>query len=531
MRLFFTSLLCLIFCFGSNFTKSNLQLKSQVITFERTDVEGKRADFVTATFTFGIDIRLDSIDNCSNVAFELVHNKTNYIKYSEMKISEDWGAGSVCHVVEPKVDTVLDVARIVVEAGTGRPADLNSPNSPKIIHLEFVVRPNAVHGEVVDFYLQKVRATVFRDTIIELLIPITPKFSYNVHSYITVWPGDSNNDGIVDDIDFALISKYLEEPKMKMRAFKRNPTSTLWKPQQVIALDTLAATYCDADGNGMITNSDHLVVVYNMDSVWNAGHKTNKYELQSDINILSQKNFISLPININNISTSDIPGGSTGDELIAAAGTFNLSSMGALGADISKKYKLCGMQSSGYFGADEKIYYYINQDSSWINFVINRTHNKNQLLNNNIKNNNTNLPIVYLLLEPITNNNNNNININNNINTASLGEILVQDFVGITENNLIINLEQKQTNSYISQQEDEMFSNKYTINYSNGNLDIVSSGEIINSVEIINYLGQSVVYYSSIGDYNALFRINNLKMGVYFIIINSKFSKNIFVNS
>ncbi len=433
-----------------------------------------------------------------------------------MKVSEDWGASAVCHVVEPNVDPVSDVARIVVEAGTGQPASLASPTSPKIIHLEFVVRPNAVHGEVVEFYLQKVRATIFRDTIIELLIPTTPKFTYKVHSYISVWPGDTDNNGMVDDIDFALISKYLEEPKQKMRAFKRNPTSTLWKPQQVIAWDTLAATYCDTDGNGVITNSDHLVVVYNMDSVWNINHKSNiNYPIltvgsaiQFNNKTLYKENCIYVPVNINNTSNS----------IIAAAGTFDIKSLEESTTTNNSKYKLHGIQRTDYFGAEEKTYCYINQDSTWINFVIRGVVNKNNFSFNGSEE--SKQPLFYLIFEPKT----------DEFDMFCIEDIKIQDFVGITEDNSIIDLEQEYSNSNIERDVFSTFSNNCIINYSDKNLGIASK-EIIKSIKIINYIGETVADYSAIGDYATNFKLNNICNGLYFVIVNSKYMKNIFINN
>ena len=69
---------------------ANISLYSQEIVFERTDVEGIRADFVTATYIFGIDLRIENIENCGNIAFELRHNLTDYVKFDGYRFSEDW---------------------------------------------------------------------------------------------------------------------------------------------------------------------------------------------------------------------------------------------------------------------------------------------------------------------------------------------------------------------------------------------------------------------------------------------------------
>jgi hypothetical protein len=62
---------------------------AQVIRFERTDVDGKNANFVTAKYSFSIDIRVDSLNNCSNVAFELTHNQIRHVEMDGYERSED----------------------------------------------------------------------------------------------------------------------------------------------------------------------------------------------------------------------------------------------------------------------------------------------------------------------------------------------------------------------------------------------------------------------------------------------------------
>jgi hypothetical protein len=66
------------------------------------------------------------------------------------------------------------------------PANINSPNNPKVIHLKFVIAPSAVHNEVLEFTIGKIRATHFKDSMIYLDPPHTLKFSYRIHSYVPV---------------------------------------------------------------------------------------------------------------------------------------------------------------------------------------------------------------------------------------------------------------------------------------------------------------------------------------------------------
>ncbi|HRT67858.1 MAG TPA: dockerin type I domain-containing protein, partial [Bacteroidota bacterium] len=81
-----------------------------------------------------------------------------------------------------------------------------------------------------------------------------------------VFPGDANNDGVVDHLDYSNVMLYLGlgSESQHSRTFKRLYPSIFWVPQKTLVWDISDATYSDCDGNGEITMKDMLVVSYNL---------------------------------------------------------------------------------------------------------------------------------------------------------------------------------------------------------------------------------------------------------------------------
>ncbi len=75
---------------------------------------------------------------------------------------------------------------------------------------------------------------------------------------VTVWPGDTNNDGLVDAIDVLAIGTYFG-----LSGPARDDASTEWSGQIAEAWDPEAATYADTDGSGTVNHTDLLAVGLN----------------------------------------------------------------------------------------------------------------------------------------------------------------------------------------------------------------------------------------------------------------------------
>jgi hypothetical protein len=245
---------------------------SQYILIERTDVDSSRSTFITASYKFGMDIYAEDVSNCNGVAFEMRYNKKDFIKYS------GYDKGDFKNVNITVLDDT-DYMRVIVNAGSGLQADEEGVDNPMIVHLEFVVLQSAPDFESDEFdveysFLAPIATYFSEEGIQSLFLEANPVY-YKIHGFINVYPGDTDNNGIVDYLDYEPINRFMSlgSKTKNMRSFKRQNASSVWVPQRVLKWDSAMVTYADCDGNSDITMQDALIVTYNLNKTHNIGGK------------------------------------------------------------------------------------------------------------------------------------------------------------------------------------------------------------------------------------------------------------------
>lgn len=249
---------------------------SQTLKFIRTDVEPAREGFVTATYIFGLDVYADSIRNCTGVTFELRHNLPEYLKLSDWSYGDFGEKGSA--VVIHDIDTLTKQGRLYVGVLSGEPVGFTGLDNPKLIHLEFAVSQAAPHGTELNFDVINSKAVIYDGLAGKIRDIYIPSFKYKVHGFTDVWPGDADNNGIVDTRDIATVGLYLGYglSKENFRSFKRDNPSTFWTKQRALCWDSLEVTYADCDGNGDINITDMLIIPLNFGKVVENPNNKNK---------------------------------------------------------------------------------------------------------------------------------------------------------------------------------------------------------------------------------------------------------------
>ncbi len=237
------------------------ELRAQSIRLVRTDVDSSRSHFVTATFRFGVDVVLSDAPGCTGAAFEMRYTNPSVVRLS------GWNAGAFGArgtVQVDQTDLSTGNGRISVGALSGDPAYARGIDNPLIIHFDFVVTPDAVHNQSSIFTFANAQAVINKDsgTIVQLT---SDARSFAIRSFIQVWPGDADNNGMVDTRDASQIGRFIgnNDSLTKFRGFKRQPSSTYWSPQTALAWDSAQAAYTDCDGSGDVTLTDLLVVPLN----------------------------------------------------------------------------------------------------------------------------------------------------------------------------------------------------------------------------------------------------------------------------
>lgn len=245
------------------FLCASIDLFSQEIFIKRSDVDSARSGFVTASYSFTIDIYISNLKNSNGVAFELQYNLPKYIKFSQWRIG-DYNAPNVPQIVSFSQSDNL--GKIVVGVGSGNFPLPDSIDTPKVISIEFVTLQNAPNDFDNIFSFNSPVASVI-DSNGRSIIPLNAEDTkYNIHGYVFVWPGDTDNNGIVNHLDFAVVTQYvgLGSSTKNMKSFKRESGSAIWGPHRCLVWDSALATYADCDGNGDITVNDMLIVTYNL---------------------------------------------------------------------------------------------------------------------------------------------------------------------------------------------------------------------------------------------------------------------------
>ncbi len=277
-----------------------LRLDAQSLSLVRTDTDAGRSHFVTAGYLFGVEIAADSLDSCYRILFELEYNNISSIQYSGYRPVFPSTESKL--IVNPQIDSLSMKGVIAVVSLLSESPENETYDNPHVIRCNFVVSQNAVHNTSSVFILKNIKAYVKRADL-DTVISIEPDtVIYKIHGYVDVWPGDADNNGKVENLDFYKITSYLGQGSLikGSKSFTRNPASTIWLAQQSLAWDSVGAQYSDCDGNGYITPEDMLVVLQNFKKT----HSVIGTIMSVDYNAIEASEQIdsydySIPINVN----------------------------------------------------------------------------------------------------------------------------------------------------------------------------------------------------------------------------------------
>ncbi len=253
-KLFLKVILLLLSC---------INLFSQEILIIRSDVDSSRKSFVTATMNFRIIIKLENVINCTGISFVLLHNQSEYIKFSNFKPLSFSTKGSL--FVYPWINPIDGKERIFTGLLNGDTIGGKGEDNPEAIEFEFSVSPDSPNGSTVEFSFEDAEAVITNNNIGEIIKLNSQTVIFDIHSFVNVWPGDANNDGIVNINDVSSVGLFLGygASKSNFRSFKRYNASTNWFPQSCLSWDSLAVTFADCDGDGEVTINDMLVIALN----------------------------------------------------------------------------------------------------------------------------------------------------------------------------------------------------------------------------------------------------------------------------
>ena len=448
---------------------------SQSIKIMRNDVDSNRSSFITAGYVFGFDVYLDSISQCNGVSFELNWDFPAYVQFSQWKIG-DIGSKALAYVVD-KSDQ--NNGKLSVAVGTGLPLDQSIIPNPKVIHLEFVLLQTAINETKVTFKFISPSASIVLDSLPVIANLVAEDFSFSVHGMIDVYPGDSNNDGVVDSKDFTQSLFYLGMGPLtkSVKTFKRSFASTYWTPQKSLTWDVAAATYADCDGNGEINMSDLLIVSYNLGKSHIGSIAMSDKSQKIDNRILSGK----YKVEINNKSSQ---------EFYSAAYTLKFKDENALNSFV-------GLDASATFG--DNFYAFYKIDGNLLHFIVGNNDN------NTIDESFTQIKTNLLFCE----------------NNKSICEFEVIEAKAISENADIFSLYNTTTDIYeINNFDNKSNKNNMNISIENKELTVNALSEYIQYLQIFDLNG-NLIKSVSIGERTNIVNLglSELPPQVYFVSV------------
>ncbi len=235
----------------------------QEVLLVRTDVDSTRNSFVTATYNFAIKVVVKDVSRATGISFVLRHNLSEFVQFSNYRIFDFGKDGSV--FVYPFVNTLDLSESIYFGILTGDTIGSDGYDSPQVVEFEFSVSPQSPNGTPLIFVFEDAQAVVSTDSGGRIQPLQSQIYTYTIHSFVDVWPGDADNDGVVGIKDISKLGLYLGygSKKTNFRSFKRKNATTYWIGQRCLAWDSSEVTFADCDGDGEITLNDMLVIPLN----------------------------------------------------------------------------------------------------------------------------------------------------------------------------------------------------------------------------------------------------------------------------
>lgn len=366
-RIILSLFLCAVVCTASAYAQS--------IRMTRVDAPPEKSHFITATLPFSMEIALTGVNNVTAVSFELRYNNAGSVQLSGYSGGSFGSAGLL---VVDKSNKISGVGSINIGVLSGQPPDGGGVNDPIIVRLDFITTPDARHNTNTVFSFVNAEA-VAGGSITRLSgAPVV----YNVHGFMDVWPGDADNNGIVDTRDISVIGLFFDDGDAsgRIRGFSRKPASTAWGPQTALAWDSVRVTYVDGDGSGKVDLNDLLVVYANFSKTHakankNTGDVMSVHKDVPEEEVRLSSTSVLIPVEVK-----------TKETLLGVASTVSWS-------EYADKFHVVGMKRGEAFGDAEGFFSKIDPEKHKAYFAIGRFNPAPEMAVHG--------PVVYLVAEPL----------------------------------------------------------------------------------------------------------------------------------
>jgi len=215
---------------------------------------------------FVVDIVVTSVQNLFGVSFELFYTNTSFIDYVS---AENGGFLGTDVVFLPTPNDAAGKVSIGISRKLGQGG---VSGNGTVVRVRFKSLATTPPGTVVTFDVRNVAAIDPAGAAISL----TPLSATTTITGLIVWPGDTNNDKIVNQADVLPLGLHWSRTGPQ-----RANASLAWTGQVAAPWSPEAATYADANGDGKVDQADVLPIGLN----WGRTHAAPSLIIAEDENI------------------------------------------------------------------------------------------------------------------------------------------------------------------------------------------------------------------------------------------------------
>lgn len=292
---------------------------------------------VTSCAEFYVEIRVENVVNLFGLSFELHYTNTAHVNYVS---TENGGFLGNDVLLYPTPDDPAGKIGIGITRKAGQPG---STGSGVVVRVKFTSPSSTPNNTPVTFSLQSITANDPANNPITLT---STNASTAMRCGISVWPGDTNNDGIVNQADVLPLGLY-----WNYSGPARAGGSCNWSGQLASPWTPVAATYADANGSDRVNQADVLCIGLN----WNRTHSS-ATTLPQDVAANGLAKPVLACLELETLSAALAPG-SEFEWLVLAAGADNLFGLAfELRSDRPDWIEILAAEPHAMFG-DEPLFY------------------------------------------------------------------------------------------------------------------------------------------------------------------------------
>ena len=212
----------------------------------------------SAGSTFIVEVKAQDVTDLFGASFVLTWDQGTYLDYVKTEQGDFLGNDIIFY---PSNDNTLQTVSVGISRKSGQ---TNVSGTGVLAKIKFSSKSETPDKTVISFSLSEISANKSDGTPIQL---VAVNGSTPIVSGLTVWPGDTNNSGKVDQGDILPIGLYWGKTGLK-----RPNASNIWIGQSCSKWDPVAATYADANGDGTVNQGDVLAIGLN----WGKTHAVSK---------------------------------------------------------------------------------------------------------------------------------------------------------------------------------------------------------------------------------------------------------------